>query len=396
MARVLRDLPVRFSCLIAAILLYAILSSPTPDHPGWVEASIGGLLLCAAGPAAIQALKPYGSFFSLRLFFLYGISIPTIAGFFQGHDGMGIARDGIAFLFLCLPLFFTALVGQSQRRIHIYMGALMFLGLSFSLRALAPVYGYAQPSGELYYLTNAPTVLCAAIIMGGIALRLMARSSTLRNMVMAVGAAAIVMIIIWAMLLDVQRATIAAVILSVLFFTGILFVRAPRRVVLPVILIAVMVALFYPVVSDAVGAMAHKTAQVGLNMRLEEVRAVIDSIDGSLWTALFGVGWGATMASPAVGGVSVAFTHSLLSYVLLKTGFCGLALTIGWLAALARKIISISQVDNVLGAAAFWTVAIPVFLYASHKSLDFGLILLLVTVLADGGHARLACVKARV
>jgi hypothetical protein len=391
-----RSLPARFVFLIAAILIYAFLGSPTPDHPGWVEVIIGGLFILAAGAGVVQAFTVIGAQFWHKVLFIFGMTVPLIVGTIKGYDVYAIARDMVAFLFLCLPLFFYSLVNQTQTRKTIFTGSLVVLGLVFALRALAPAYDYAEPSGELYYLSNAPTVLFAAIFMGGVAINKIGGPLTLRQVILTLCAVATVLIIIWAMLLDIQRATIFSIILSIGLFLILLFIRAPRRVIIPFMAVGILIAVFMPVFQDAVHAMAEKTARVGLNMRLEEIKTVLDTIGGSVSTALFGMGWGVKMASPAVGGVEVAFTHSLLSYMLLKTGLCGLGLTLIFIAASLRNIVSIGRRDAVMGVALFWALIIPVFLYASHKSLDYGLILLLIAVLADGLNGRVASTKAAV
>ncbi len=57
----------------------------------------------------------------------------------------------------------------------------------------------------------------------------------------------------------------------------------------------------------------EKTELVGVNMRWQEAAAVFDRLGDNFWAILFGRGWGATVASPAVGGMTVNFTHSLLT-----------------------------------------------------------------------------------
>lgn len=97
-------------------------------------------------------------------------------------------------------------------------------------------------------------------------------------------------------------------------------------------------------------------------------------------TFLFGTGWGGIFSSPAVGGLDVNYTHSLLSTMLLKGGAVLFLLTgLSCLAAL-YQIVLIFQRDSARGLTLFWPFIIPVFFYASHKSLDFGLLLLLIGV----------------
>ena len=93
-----------------------------------------------------------------------------------------------------------------------------------------------------------------------------------------------------------------------------------------------------------------------------------------------GQGWGSVFVSPAVGGLSVNYTHSLLTTMALKGGLILFFLAFVTMLAALYQIFLIFQRDRVRGLALFWSLVIPVFLYASHKSLDFGLLLLMIGV----------------
>lgn len=389
----LASLPVRAVLLVAAILVYAGFGSPTPDNPGWPEMTVG-LLLFAAGAASIpSAFSPRGEQGFLKLLMLYGLSVPLLVGVISGYELAALARDIIPFLFLCLPLFLASVVGKDERSFSFIVGSIIVLGIVFALRALGPAYGWLEPSGELYYLSNSPTVLFAAIIMAGVMVDRLALPLQPARLAIGLGAMTGMMVILWAMLLDTQRATIMAIILSFLLLLLLSARRGIGRVIPIMVLITVIAFCFIPVFFEAADAMARKTAKVGLNMRLEEARAVIDTIGASWHSALFGIGWGAKMPSPAVADIDVAFTHSLLSYLLLKTGLCGFILTLAWLVRLAWDGLSILRERPAYGLGLFWALLIPVFFYASHKSLDFGLILVLAAVLADRCHGRVATAK---
>ncbi len=86
--------------------------------------------------------------------------------------------------------------------------------------------------------------------------------------------------------------------------------------------------------------------------------------------------------SPAVGGLTVNFTHSFLTTYWLKTGLCGLALALLYLARLGRMLASIAPRRPLLAGAMAGPLLIDVTLYASFKSLDFGLVLLLIALWA--------------
>jgi hypothetical protein len=64
----------------------------------------------------------------------------------------------------------------------------------------------------------------------------------------------------------------------------------------------------------------------------------------------------------------------------LKGGLVLLFVSLLMVITALHQIFLIFQQDRVRGLALFWSLLIPVFLYASHKSLDFGLILLLIGV----------------
>ena len=186
-----------------------------------------------------------------------------------------------------------------------------------------------------------------------------------------------------AMMIDVQRATVSAVFLNAALLLTLLLLYRPKRSVLPFVVIIACAGFAYPALQDITQSLAAKTAQVGLNMRVQEILAVIEAIQGHIHSTLFGLGWGSSFHSPAVGGLDVTFTHSLLTYMLLKTGFAGLGLTILYIGLALQKISRLFFHDPVRAAVLIWPVLIPVFLYASHKSLDFGLMLLLVLLWTD-------------
>lgn len=189
-------------------------------------------------------------------------------------------------------------------------------------------------------------------------------------------------IMVAAMLVDVQRAPIAALFISLCLFFLITFIGKPRCVIFPTLIVVICMVMFLPVIESSMHAIIHKTSLVGFNMRFQELFAVWGAVNQNPFTLLFGLGWAAEYESPAVGGLNVTFTHSLLSYMLLKTGIVGLVLTALYLVVFLRKNITIFCHDRVVGIAILWAFIIPIFLYASYKSLDYGLLLTLLMSLS--------------
>ena len=389
---------VRFAAFIAALLLYAARGTPTPDAMGAVEILTGLLLLVAAGPAAVadalRAAQPWGWMRGAQALMLYGLTVPVLAALANGNDAAFIARDIVAFLFMLLPLFFYGLVQRGTARAVVMTMAAVTMGLAFSWRVLMPAvlseYGLegilqrVQPADPAY-LANAPTVLFAALLLIGLGgLRVYAAPRP-RNFAMAAVLVVLGALPFVTMALILQRASIGLGLAGLALLVAWAFTARPYRALPLVIAAALVLALTAPWLAELAGDLARKTANVGLNMRWQEAQAAIAALGGDPAAVLFGRGWGAAFASPAVGGGTVNFTHNLLTTYGLKTGLCGMALAVLYLGALARLLLPLLRGRAVLAVALAVPLAIDAMLYASFKSLDFGVILLVLAVW--GGRA---------
>lgn len=360
----LLDLDGRFVALAAALLVYGMAGSPTPDHPGLIEALIGILLICSISVSWRDPARV--AFIPLLVF---GMTVPMATAVWQGQAFGDILRDIIPFLFLCLPFFVAP-----TRHADTFVLLCCAVGLLFAMRVLGQGLGILPPARELLYLANSPLVLMTAIIgLGGGLAALYRGNAGVRTVLFLSGGA----ICLLAMLIDVQRATISAVAISLFIIGGIGLVKAPARMIWPLAVVVLVIFAGWDLIATTWHSMAGKTALVGVNMRWHELVAVYDHLRGNWGHVLFGIGWGGHFESPAVGGWSVPYTHSLLSYMMLKTGIIGTGLTI---AALINCLNRIAARCSILSLALFWAILIPVFFYASYKSLDFGLVLVLAVL----------------
>lgn len=380
----------RFGALLAAMAVYAFRGSPTPDDPGYIEAMIGVLLIGAVGLGPLYHLSRLrfgGPLWhkSGQILLYYCISVPVVIGVVNGRDTGLILRDVLPFLFLMLPLFFYALLSRKGIYIHIVTAMVCFIGIAFSVRVLWPLdfktILQATPS-DPFYLGIAPTVLFAAIFLAGQGGRQIYRSFKAVPVLKGMALLLLSVLPLMTMMLIVQRASVGLCALAILVLLAVAFLKKPYRAMPLLILAALTLIAGWPYVTELFSRLAEKTALVGLNMRLQEALVVIKMISGSYWEVLFGKGWGTTIVSPAVGGVSVNFTHSLLTTYWLKTGLVGLALVFLYLLSLALQLLTVVRYHPVVALAIAMPVAIDVFLYASFKSLDFGLLLLLIPLWA--------------
>lgn len=378
----------RLLSLCAAIIIYAAFGYPTPDRPDWPEFWVGILLISAATlPRAALSLRrtprsPRIWVQGAHYLLLYGISIPLIIGILSGHSPGAIIRDLVPFLFLMLPLFLFDLMNRLPvRHYHFLIGLIMLAGLIFSIRGIIVLQSGPVGLDELdgLYLVNAPTVLFAALILIGLAADRFSYKFPFISFIFV----SIAIIPVYAMGMVLQRASFAALAITAIF----LWLMICRRSMIRGIVSACFACAFFWLFQDQMASLTerlfHKHVSVGNNMRFLELEAVWDQVSVSSVSMFFGQGWGALVQSPAVGGLSVNYTHSLLSSALLKTGLCGLFLTLFYLFGLSLRFRRLYTVNPILFFALFWPFLIDIFLYASYKSLDFGLILLLIATYAE-------------
>lgn len=386
--RVLRaDLSV--VAFVMAVLVYGVFGSPTPSHLGVVEVLVGGLLVFAMGAAGLRGVfcvadgRPVWFWFG-QLLLVYGVVAGLIGAAISGHDFIGMMRDFVPFCFLFLPMFFLPLFERMERP-FLYVYAFIALGVLFGVRAGAPMLGMVYGGwgyDALYYLGNSPSVLFAALFCFGMAIEVLARGITGGNAIRAAVLLCLAGIALVPIAMTMQRASVAAFLVYGVLAFLILFMRAPRRMVVVGAGIGfVVLALFFPVFAEVFGRLQSKTALVGQNMRAEEWAAVWGEVSGHPLVFLFGNGWGSSFQSPAVADIEVTFTHSLLSSMLLKVGVIGFGLCFAYIIALLWALVGAFRRAPLLVMAVVAPLLIDVFLYAAYKSLDFGLLLGFVPLL---------------
>jgi len=184
-------------------------------------------------------------------------------------------------------------------------------------------------------------------------------------------------ILITPAILSIQRATLAYMggALIVLLALGIYKYTYRTIILLCIIILCTIPA--WPLLHTLYDLLAHKTHLVGQNMRLEELKAVWHTISSSPLSLIFGMGWGGGFHSPAVADIYVNYTHGLFTSMLLKTGLIGLGLSLLYIGALLKHLLTHIRYALIPVLALLGPILIDTILYASFKSLDFGLILLL-------------------
>ncbi len=379
----------RLFFFISALFIYGVLSSPTPDNPGVIEGFIFILFLLALGiKGTYQSFLNFSLLIkqpkwklTLLVLFLYGFSIPVLIGVLNNEDTAIILRDIVGFIFLCLPLFLIPFISRDKKYYNLFLVSVLFIGIFFSIRVLFLDFSFFSKREELLYLANSPLVLFCALYFLNKVIQYLKNILNIKSFMIVIGSMLMAILPMAAMYVDFQRASFLAIGMSVIIIFGLGFIKSPMKMLWPLVVIVIIGFIFSPQLIDIIESISVKTSQVGLNMRHQEWLAVWQVAMESPFSLLFGHGWGAHFASPAVGGLNVSYTHSLITYMLLKTGLVGLGLTLIYLFFIFEKAVRLVFIEPVKGNALIWPFMIPILLYASYKSLDYGFILTLILVI---------------
>lgn len=369
----------RLWLFLFSLIVYGIWGSPTPDQ---ITADIfltGALLMIAAGFSNSFSIFRQSGFLAL------GLCVPVVIGLVHGNELYAMVRDVIPFVFLFLPcllrhLFKKGNVEHLQTQYNLFLVTLIALGFLFAFRSIddlifnpGVILSFEK---DFLYLANSPILLFALLYLSGWFLtrnkNLLSPKTFLFFAVFPVFFSAIA--------LDLQRAGFFALFICLLYW---LFFSFPRR---PVYLMALSgfcflgFLMFQPVFLSIFQEISFKNSVVGLNARAEEALSVFSVIGESFLSAVFGLGWGGTFFSVAAGNTDVGFTHNIFTYFLLKAGFIGLIFICIYLTKFVKDLVFIHQYNKVLSLSLAFPFLIHCFFYAGFKSLDFGLLLLMIII----------------
>lgn len=357
-----------------AILIYAVFSSPTPDHFGTTEIVIAALLIFAVHPVRLFGTLTHKNLPSPlsyhRIFVLWMLSTPFMIGVLNGHETHDIIRDIIPLFYLLLPFAF---MHSDLKHLSTVM---MIAGACFAARyclIAVPQHlmiGVESGTDSLLYLANAPLVIFAAIYGFHIVTH-----PTRIFLTQRIAGLCITLITLLAMATMVQRAPLALCLLGMTAIIAVRFFRAPIFIACLVVLFGIAIAPITPLILQIIDGFITKTMTVGANSRIEEFTAILHHL--SIW----GHGWGAEWQSPAVGDYWVRYTHNMVSYYGLKAGVLGLFFATGfmmiWLTSAYRVM---RHHDFAIGIALFISLFIHMILYTGYKTFDFALLIMMTYI----------------
>ena len=391
MVSTLRAFSLQPACLLAACVFYGLFSSPTPDTPGLAEAAIGLLLIMAIGLPALLSLSfntvtgsPAWQRIS-TIILLYMVFVPAFIALLAGADINDIVRDIIPLFYQFLPLMLLPALSRarSQSWQPALLRGLLFVGVVFALRYFFIIgrvpwqVGHKTFHDEFLYLPLSPEILFTVLFLSitGISV-FMRQSRTFFTDVIVASLCGLGALLCAASLAGMLLRASMVLIAAAAAFTFI--IRMPRALPRTAIALFVIVSLALSFAAGPIEQLAaslqKKEDDVGINQRDAEFKAATDAIQTSPQSFLFGLGWGASVPSPAVGNLRVPYTHNFISYLLMKSGIVGTGAMLSYFALLfwfcLRRIgWRLSLLPPLIPLALAFT------LYTSYKTLGFGLIL---------------------
>lgn len=138
-------------------------------------------------------------------------------------------------------------------------------------------------------------------------------------------------------------------------------------------------------------ALLQKQKLMGFNNKTGELISLYQDLSQNSPNLIFGLGWGGRFYSPAVGQVA-SFTHSLLTYAVLKAGLFGLFLMLVYWAWFGHTYLKIGKKFRHELAAELYAVncviLISLFFQPTYKTPTYGVLLLFVLAACISANKR--------
>lgn len=376
------------------LLVYAFLSSSTPDAIGPPEALIALILVGLTFTNFLKItdidsnLKLFGTFY---IFFLYMLIVPTFAGLvLKVNTFNDFIRDFIPFLYFALPVFFMPfMIKNSSLWIYLLSSLMLVVAASFSVRHFMDaamdlsLFGEQVFYGGMNYFPMDPAVIFGATfgVLMGLELLLFQKKKNLKSMSVGLLALALGLLAYASIISIMVRAQIALVLLSLFVYLVIRSWKNPAIVFL-IFLPAIGIFVYY--ILDFLDAvyilMQNKSERVGVSGRDMEVLAILDNSALSYANLFFGEGWGGLVSNPTGGGAEFRFVHNAGLYFLFKAGLPGILIgTIVFFYFFYYLVKYFTEKLNtpylIILLAIFNAIVLNVTLEPGYKMMSFGVIL---------------------
>lgn len=352
-------------------------SEPTPSSIALAEISMVVMLFLS-----LNWKETLSNFFLLNLptnittimiFLLLWFPFFGLMIFFNPFDQA--IRDFIAAVFICLP--FLGLPNLDRKNLQIVGFTIFIAGIFFALRELSN-FGLEDLAaiGSKNYLFNDKYLLQDAIVLFAALFAVSSASKALENLsyLKFFFFAVCLVIVVLAFLSQALRLNI---FLTAAYIFFVMYNINKRYIKLIYVFLLLFVIFFISQNLNYFEHFLNKIINVGSNGKLQEFISVWEYIFNNFKFITFGKGFGGEFFSPTYDTFS-NYTHSFLSYLLLKSGI------LGFLAGLfLYSLILIVGVKSILTKNTYLQIStlsiLPALLtQPTYKSFGFGIVLWLL------------------
>jgi hypothetical protein len=414
-----RRLPAGFILLLASYG-FIVFGSPMPPIITWVEILMGFGLLLGGVLLGSSILKEAKHHVLERWVIILTISlliVPLIWGLYCGNTPQNVARDVFPLMFLLgIPILLTAptqhanhyilvrLVVFTVLMVGVISAATFFWGIfdlfgspSHLQKMMSSGYSVSAQAAQATQFSQAtqaaqeplrvlvflkvydPAILFTSIFFsawGIIFLIRSWRSSLLGFVLLACGVT-----IAYGFMIIGLRAYSAFYVLALMIICSTQLKQMGFYLrILPLATIGLFLIL--PDILAIIHLLWSKQQMMGTNGKVVEWNAVLSTITATPQTLLLGVGWGGIFENP-IFNETTRFTHSMLSFFLIKTGAVGtfafILTTVMLMLRTKRRyaVTSLSIERFILLLSCVPPLVIGILFEPTYKMLSYGVILAL-------------------
>jgi len=389
----------------SGIVVYGMFSYPFPQFIGLGEIFFSLILIYCVGGRGVANLFGGGfvihrqnnaAFYqTVSIIFLILITMPLVKSIVNGWVLGDILRDVVPLIYIFIPLCLLHLNNVKNTKLtEMLIWGLAIAGVLFSIRYFIEIRQSPLSVGKTLYLDNLkyypyePSVLFSAIFLTLKSIDVLKKISLVncfKSFVFMVGG----LIALSSMAGMLLRAPIFLYLLSCLIFYCVTVWKI-KSIYVKAFLISIVVLMLILLSENSsmvFDKLLEKTYVTGVNNKDIELVGVIDVITGSPSTFLAGIGWGGLFLNPVFDD-NVRFTHSIVSFFLLKAGVIGLVLILIYLIYVFWiSIRGLSYKNLAIFLAGWSSLLIGVNFQVTYKCFSFGAIMLLLVCIGNNSPA---------
>ncbi|WP_246310810.1 hypothetical protein [Paenibacillus xylanilyticus] len=389
---------------ICGLLIYAVYSAPFPAQPGLIEGIIAALLIVFVSvPTGIVVMS--GGFTIYQKYNLFPVALHIgfftmlWLGLFNGAvvyswNVVDIIRDLIPCVYIFAPFLLLPAMKRSKLDwFKILPWILSINGVVFAVRfyleaGISPLdVGKMYYSDNLLYLPYDPSVSFASIFLPIMAVHTWKGTNLFRwsgSLLMLVAG----LVSLGSLMAVAQRAPLGLAVLSYFIYFLIGSRKSFKKIILLLIILISVFILVQDQLASTFDLLMTKQEDYGMNGKNNEMIAVLHETSRSIYSLFFGIGWGGLFYDPTYNA-EVSFTHSAITFFLLKGGIIGLLVFLYYLSWISRRILlnmTVSKLPYSLSVIVPLTIGL--IFQPTFKTLSYGMVLTFLCLLFPNSHTR--------